>query len=902
MVTNDQNVDGPQRHQHGSLSGPALSIVSSNIEGLTGAKQDLLAELCVQNNCDILCLQETHRGPARNRPRIPGMTLIIERPHDQYGSAIFVRSGLTVDKFSLSETDNIEALSICLMGISVSSVYKPPNETFNLPNAPTDGRVNVAIGDFNSHNVAWGYGETNEDGENCEKVVLNPIPHTQHRPIGLKVNAVITQRTVPFRKRFNLRKANWEKFAKDLDSYIQDLPALPTHYDTFVELTKKSSRENIPRGCRTSYTPGLTDDSKVLYNDYEKHFQVDPFSADTLECGENLTKAITESRRRRWQEFIQSTDMTHNSRKAWKTVRVFGNDLTKTQPRPQVTADQVAHQLLVNSQGNPDHHPRRAKLPKTADTSEFTRPFCMSDLCSAIKAMKSNKAAGLDDILCEQIKQLGPAALQWLLDMYNDCMSTNNIPKAWRKARTIALLKPGKDPASPRSYRPISLLCQTYKLFERLILNRIAPFVDECLIPQQAGFRPGKSCTSQLLNLTQFIEDGYEEGLITGAAFVDLSAAYDTVNHRILTSKIFEMTGDVRLTELIQNLLSNRRFFVDLNGNRSRWRRQKNGLPQGSFLAPLLFNIYTNDQPLHPNTRSFLYADDLCIATQKHSFEEVERPLSDALADLTPYYAANHLRANPEKTQISAFHLKNRDAQRTLRVRWHGRLLTHSHKPIYLGVTLDRSLTYKDHIAKTKAKAGARNNILRKLANTSWGTDARTIRTTALALSFSVAEYASPVWSRSSHAAKLDPVLNTACRAISGYLKPTRVDDLYLLCGIAPPYIRRAVASQMEKRKQENDPLHPLFEHKPAKKRLKSRHSFLHSSSTRGKCSVCSSMNGFKLTIANSLTPDPTLVVPFDRVCFQQIQSVFDQSKLCYRLRFPSLYSLPVDDTTLTSP
>ena len=62
-----------------------------------------------------------------------------------------------------------------------------------------------------------------------------------------------------------------------------------------------------------------------------------------------------------------------------------------------------------------------------------------------------------------------------------------------------------------------------------------------------------------------------------------------------------------------------------------------------------------NDQPVHPNTRSFLYADDLCIATQKQSFEEVENTLDDALAGLTPYYAANHLRANPEKTKISTF-------------------------------------------------------------------------------------------------------------------------------------------------------------------------------------------------------------------------------------------------------
>ena len=164
-------------------------------------------------------------------------------------------------------------------------------------------------------------------------------------------------------------------------------------------------------------------------------------------------------------------------------------------------------------------------------------------------------------------------------------MRSNSIPKIWRKSRVVALLKPCKDPASPTSYRPISLLCHTYKLFERLILNRVAPFVDEHLIPEQACFRPGKSCTSQLLKLTQLIEYGYEEGIITGAAFVDLSAAYHTGNHIILTRKLFEITQDVRLTELIQNMLSNRRVYVDLVGKRSRWRRQKMTFHKAASLA-----------------------------------------------------------------------------------------------------------------------------------------------------------------------------------------------------------------------------------------------------------------------------------------------------------------------------
>ena len=188
----------------------------------------------------------------------------------------------------------------------------------------------------------------------------------------------------------------------------------------------------------------------------------------------------------------------------------------------------------------------------------------------------------------------------------------------------IAIPKPGKDPSSPKSYRPISLLCIPYKLYERrLILMRISPLVDEKLTKDQAGFRPGRSCAGQLLNLTQHIEDGYERKMLTGAAFVDLSAAYDTVQHRLMIRKLMDMTGDIDLCQVIRSLLSNRRFFVQLNDKKSRWRSQKNGMPQGSVLAPLLFNIYTNDQHLPTDCSRFIYADDFCITTQQSDFQKM---------------------------------------------------------------------------------------------------------------------------------------------------------------------------------------------------------------------------------------------------------------------------------------
>ena len=104
--------------------------------------------------------------------------------------------------------------------------------------------------------------------------------------------------------------------------------------------------------------------------------------------------------------------------------------------------------------------------------------------------------------------------------------------------------------------------------------------------------------------------------------------------------------------------------------------------------------------------------------------------------------------------------------------------------PKYLGVTLDRTLSYKEHTHNTKIKVATRNNLLRKLSNSKWGRNAGTIRTTALALCYSAAEYAAPVWVRSSHSKKLDSELNSACRAVTGCLKRYNEGDTTCECGL----------------------------------------------------------------------------------------------------------------------
>ena len=201
--------------------------------------------------------------------------------------------------------------------------------------------------------------------------------------------------------------------------------------------------------------------------------------------------------------------------------------------------------------------------------------------------------------------------------------------------------------------------------------------------------------------------------------------------------------------------------------------KPKNGVPQGNVLAPFLFNIYTNDQPLPENTQRFLYADDLCITAQSKSFEMVEQHLRKALPILSLYYQSNRLKTNPAKTQSSLFHLRNHHATGKMNVIFNGTPISHDKYPVYLGVTMDRTFSFKEHTRKLKAKIQSRNALLSKLANSEWGANPYTLRTTALALCFSTAEHACPVWERSAYAGKIDSALNDTCRRITGCLKRT---------------------------------------------------------------------------------------------------------------------------------
>ena len=153
--------------------------------------------------------------------------------------------------------------------------------------------------------------------------------------------------------------------------------------------------------------------------------------------------------------------------------------------------------------------------------------------------------------------------------------------------------------------------------------------------------------------------------------------------------------------------------------------------------------------------------------------------------------------------------------------------LTHCHLPVYLGVTLDRTLSYKAHIEKTKKENRNKKHHHPQTKKLKMRSHSNHTKIVPLALCYSAAEYACPVWERSTHAKKLNATLNETCRMITGCLKPTNTNSLPILAGIAPLKIRRAVASRTERTRQATDERHPLNGHLRVVSRLKSGNSLI---------------------------------------------------------------------------
>ena len=220
--------------------------------------------------------------------------------------------------------------------------------------------------------------------------------------------------------------------------------------------------------------------------------------------------------------------------------------------------------------------------------------------------------------------------------------------------------------------------------------------------------------------------------------------------------------------------------------------------------------------------------------------DKVEETPSRDMEDLADFLQTWRLKLNSSKTTSTPFHLNNHEAQRQLNICVHGTKLHHNPHPKYLGVKLDRQLTYRQHIEGLRRKVMARNNSIRCLSGSTWGPNAKTLRIAALAIVYSSAEYATPVWSRSSHTKKLDVSLNGTMRIITGCVKPTPTHLLPVLSRIAPAKLRRNYVTNKICHHAWANKEHPRHSLVPdpqnLRPRLKSRHPFYRHAAEHHNC------------------------------------------------------------------
>lgn len=831
--------------------------------------------MLLENYVDVAVVQETHIDTEENlksRGRVAGYEVLGATYHHAYGCATYIRKDIeNAHLISVNTTENIHIIVIKIENITIANVYKPPVVNWSADVIPTLPHPSVYIGDFNSHHTMWNYNENDENGDRlvewvesnnlslvfnskdkgtfrsaawkkdynpdlcfvsqnskCQplasvRTVLGDFPHSQHRPVLVNVGIQIPIiRSIP-KPRWNFRKSNWSKFSNELDKVIRWIPPVSENYDRFVGAVLSTAKKCMPRGFRKEYIPGWNKDCEDLYQSY--------ITTNDNEIATELLQSLDKARRETWIQKTESLDFTRSSREAWSLLKKLGGCSPPNRDDPHVTPDQIASRIISLSRA-PSHkqHTRKVKKELTklkqqaVNRSEYSNDFTVAEINTALMDVKTGKSPGFDGIHPEFLVNCGNKTRKWLAAFFSHIMITGKLPKAFKKTKIIAVLKPGKSKDKPDSYRPIALLSCCYKLLERLILNRLGSKIHEITPIEQAGFRPSRSCTDQVLSLTTHIEAGFQQQLKTSVAFVDLTAAYDTVWKDGLLYKLMRIIPCRTMNKLINNMLSERYFQVVVGTKISKQKKLNNGLPQGSVLAPVFFNLYTSDLPI-TQSRKFIYADDLALATQQRTLTKSEQTLSSDLSIMNEYFKKWRLTPNPSKTEVSCFHLNNRLANTKLNVVFNEKVLHHQTFPKYLGVTLDRTLSFKRHLQNTAAKLRSRNNILQKLCGTTWGATATTLRSSALGLVYSAAEYCAPVWLNSPHVKQIDVQLNSAMRIITGCIRTTPLYWLSPLSHIAPSALRRQSSLLREYQKIISNPKLPIHSDIPTVKisRLKSR-------------------------------------------------------------------------------
>lgn len=417
----------------------------------------------------------------------------------------------------------------------------------------------------------------------------------------------------------------------------------------------------------------------------------------------------------------------------------------------------------------------------TPGTFSFKK-VSIAEIKTAMNEIKS-KAVGSDQLSIDMIKAVSPYCIDAITHLINQSLTKGIFPDAW-KLSIVHPLPKTDNPNSVEHLRPISVLPAMSKVLEKVVAEQVERYIEgQDILPKcQSGFRKNYSTCTALLNLFSDLYEAKDKNKNSTLVFLDYSQAFDSICHDLLVRKLKYLGFDNTSLDWFKSYLANRTQMTKLGLKMSNVLQKSRGVPQGSCLGPILFNVYTADiANVVKNCSIHMYADDcqLLYTYSKNDVDEAFEIVNKDLKSVEEWSMSQGLKLNVNK--CSVLHVAPPDLQNALKIGAYGKISLSGHaleicsQVKTLGVILDDNLTLSQHVSYACQKALGRLRGLYRLRYL-LPEDARVQIVKSLVLS--AIEYCLPAYGNSilkGDCNKIQRTQNAAVRFIYGLRKREHV-------------------------------------------------------------------------------------------------------------------------------